>query len=229
MTNVITLKNIKKDYKTIKGKIEVLRGVDYTFEKGKFYAIKGHSGSGKTTLIRILGLLDNPTSGEYLLYNKETKNLNDYEASDCRLKHIGFIFQEYNLNPYLKADENVMVPMLINKEIDKKDRKELCSKLLKLVDLSDRANHFPRELSGGEQQRVAIARALANDPDIIIADEPTGNLDKENEKVIFKLLKELSKKDKCVIVVSHSDEVLAYADKIINLEYGELVEVKNDK
>ena len=185
MTNVITLKNIKKDYKTIKGKIEVLRGVDYTFEKGKFYAIKGHSGSGKTTLIRILGLLDNPTSGEYLLYNKETKNLNDYEASDCRLKHIGFIFQEYNLN----------------KEIDKKDRKELCSKLLKLVDLSDRANHFPRELSGGEQQRVAIARALANDPDIIIADEPTGNLDKENEKVIFKLLKELSKKDKCVIVI----------------------------
>lgn len=229
MTNVISLKNIKKDYKTSNEKLEVLKGVDYTFEKGNLYAIKGHSGSGKTTLIKILGLLENPTSGEYLLFNKKTKNLSDYEASNYRLKHIGFIFQEYNLNPYLKAYENVIVPMLINKDINKKDRTELCNKLLKIVDLKDRANHFPRELSGGEQQRIAIARALANNPDIIIADEPTGNLDKENEKIIFKLLKKLAKKDKCVIVVSHSNEILAYADKIINLENGKLVEVQNDK
>ena len=229
MTNVIRLKNIKKDYKTLNEKLEILKGVDYTFEKGNLYAIKGHSGSGKTTLIKILGLLENPTSGEYLLFNKTTNNLSDYEASNCRLKHIGFIFQEYNLNPYLKAYENVIVPMLINKDINKKDRNELCNKLLKIVDLQDRANHFPRELSGGEQQRVAIARALANNPDIIIADEPTGNLDKENEKIIFELLKELAKKDKCVIVVSHSNEILAYADKIINLENGKLVEVQNDK
>ena len=229
MTNVIRLKNIKKDYKTLNEKLEILKGVDYTFEKGNLYAIKGHSGSGKTTLIKILGLLENPTSGEYLLFNKTTNNLSDYEASNCRLKHIGFIFQEYNLNPYLKAYENVIVPMLINKDINQKDRNELCNKLLKIVDLQDRANHFPRELSGGEQQRVAIARALANNPDIIIADEPTGNLDKENEKIIFELLKELAKKDKCVIVVSHSNEILAYADKIINLENGKLVEVQNDK
>lgn len=144
------------------------------------------------------------------------------------MKHIGFIFQEYNLNPYLKAYENIIVPMLINKDIEIKDRQSLAEKLLKQVDLLNRKDHFPNTLSGGEQQRVSIARALANNPDLIIADEPTGNLDKENEKIIFKLLKDMALSGKCVIVVSHSDDINSYADISLLLEDGILKEVNND-
>ena len=230
MSNVvIELKKLKKNYTTLNEKLEVLRGIDYNFEKGKLYAIKGHSGSGKSTLIKILGLMDSATEGEYLLYGKRVDNLGDIEASTCRLKHIGFIFQDYNLNPYLKADENITVPMIVNKDILKSERNSIVQSLLKKVGLEDRASHFPKELSGGEQQRIAIARALANNPDIIIADEPTGNLDKENEQVIFKLLREMADDGKCVIVVSHSDEIIEYADVHLELENGKLTEVCNDK
>ena len=221
---LIELKYLKKNYETINEKIEVLKNINYVFEKGKLYAIKGHSGSGKTTLIKILGLMDNPSSGEYYLFDKSITNLKDKEASLYRMKHIGFIFQDYNLNPYLKATENIIVPMIINKEINKTDRNKIANKLLKEFGLEERANHFPKELSGGEQQRIAIARALANDPDIIIADEPTGNLDAENEKIIFKFLKNLAYKGKCVIVVSHSEEILEYADISLILENGILTE-----
>ncbi len=226
MGKIIELKNIKKEYKTNKEKIEVLKGINYTFEKGKLYAIKGHSGSGKTTLVQILGLMTNATTGEYLIYNKNTNKLTDKEASFYRMKYIGFVFQDYNLNPYLKAFENVTLPMLINKEIPASERKNHAYELLELVDLFERKEHFPKELSGGEQQRIAIARSLANNPDIIIADEPTGNLDKKNEKIIFSLLKTLSQNDKCVIVVSHSDEITSYADVNLLLEDGLLKEVK---
>ncbi len=226
MTKVIELKNLTKDYQTLEAKIEVLKGINYSFETGKLYAIKGHSGSGKTTLIKILGLMDNPTSGDYYIYNNKTNNLSDKEASNYRMKHIGFIFQDYNLNPYLKAYENIIVPMIINEEIPKSARKDKADKLLEEVDLLNRQNHFPKELSGGEQQRIAIARALANNPNIIIADEPTGNLDKENEKIIFTLLKKMSQNGKCVIVVSHSDEISSYADINLLLENGLLSEVK---
>ncbi len=145
------------------------------------------------------------------------------------LKHIGFIFQEYNLNPYLKASENVMVPMLINKEINRNNRTQLAQTLLEKVGLIERKDHFPKELSGGEQQRIAIARSLANNPSIIIADEPTGNLDKENEKIIFKLLRQMADEGKCVIVVSHSDEIIEYSDICLLLEEGKMIEVPNDK
>lgn len=228
MTKILELKKITKDYKTSEKKLEVLKGINYSFEDGKLYAIKGHSGSGKTTLIRILGLMDTPSSGDYLLFDKMTKELSDKEASYYRMKHIGFIFQDYNLNPYLKAYENVMVPMLINKEIPISERISIAEKLLKEVGLLERKEHFPKELSGGEQQRIAIARALANNPSIIIADEPSGNLDKENEKIIFELLKKMASNGKCVIVVSHSDEILSYADVNLFLEDGVLYEVKND-
>lgn len=223
--NIIELKNLKKDYKTLNEKLEILKGINYCFEKGKLYAIKGHSGSGKTTLIKILGLMSKASEGEYFLFGKRTDNLSDTEASLYRLKYIGFIFQDYNLNPYLKANENICIPMTINKDIPRNDRNKIIKELLKKVGLEDRENHFPKELSGGEQQRIAIARALANNPDIIIADEPTGNLDKKNEQIIFKLLKELAKEDKCVIVVSHSDEIVEYADKYLILEDGILKEV----
>ena len=226
MTKIIKLINLKKEYKTSKENLEVLKGINYSFEQGKLYAIKGHSGSGKTTLVRILGLMDDLTSGEYLLYNKTTKSLSDKESSYYRMKHIGFIFQEYNLNPYLKAYENVIVPMLINKQIKPQNRLSKAENLLSDVGLFERKDHFPKELSGGEQQRVAIARALANNPDIIIADEPTGNLDKKNEKIIFKILKQMAESGKCVIVVSHSDEISSYADVNLLLEDGLLSEVK---
>lgn len=226
MTKIIELINLKREYKTPKENLEVLKGINYSFEQGKLYAIKGHSGSGKTTLVRILGLMDDLTSGEYLLYNKTTKSLSDRDSSYYRMKHIGFIFQEYNLNPYLKAYENVIVPMLINKKIKPQNRLSKAENLLSDVGLFERKDHFPKELSGGEQQRVAIARALANNPDIIIADEPTGNLDKKNEKIIFKILKQMAESGKCVIVVSHSDEISSYADVNLLLEDGLLSEVK---
>ena len=226
MIKIMELIKLKKEYITPKENLEVLKGINYSFEQGKLYAVKGHSGSGKTTLVRILGLMDDLTSGEYLLYNKTTKSLSDKESSYYRMKHIGFIFQEYNLNPYLKAYENVIVPMLINKQIKPQNRLSKAENLLSDVGLFERKDHFPKELSGGEQQRVAIARALANNPDIIIADEPTGNLDKKNEKIIFKILKQMAESGKCVIVVSHSDEISSYADVNLLLEDGLLSEVK---
>lgn len=217
-TNIISLKNASKNYYTKNGKIEILKNVNLNLESGNFYAFMGQSGCGKTTLINILGLLDKIEDGEYFLYNKNVNKENDKELSFLRMSNIGFIFQEFNLNPNLKAYENVIIPMLINDKIDKKTRKEKAISLLKKVGLENRINHFPKELSGGEQQRVAIARALANNPNIILADEPTGNLDEKNENKIFNILKDLSEHGKCIIVVSHSNNVKKYADKIFNIK-----------
>ncbi|MDD2409200.1 MAG: ABC transporter ATP-binding protein [Bacilli bacterium] len=220
---VISLERIEKKYYKKMKKIVALTNVNLEFRKGNFYAIKGQSGSGKSTLINILGLIDNFDNGTYHLLNNDITVLSDKELSKLRMKNIGFIFQDFHLNDYLKAFENVIIPMIINKDIDKSKRNEKAQELLDIVGLSDRFNHFPNELSGGEQQRVAIARALANDPSIILADEPTGNLDKLNEKIVFEKLQELAKNDKCVIVVSHSDEVNKYADIILTMENGEFI------
>lgn len=220
---ILKINNCSKTYKTKTKNIEVLKNINAKFNKNKFYLIIGHSGSGKTTLINILGLLDKFDSGKYTLYGNDILNLNDTQISDLRMNKIGFIFQNFCLNPNLTALENVMVPMLINKKIIPKNRKDKAMELLKSVKLENRITHFPKELSGGEQQRVAIARALANDPNIILADEPTGNLDEENEKIILSMLKELSQKGKCVIVVSHSLEAKKYADKIYKLNNGNLI------
>lgn len=220
---ILKINNCSKTYKTKTKNIEVLKNINAKFNKNKFYLIIGHSGSGKTTLINILGLLDKFDGGKYTLYGNDILNLNDTQISDLRMNKIGFIFQNFCLNPNLTALENVMVPMLINKKIIPKNRKDKAMELLKSVKLENRITHFPKELSGGEQQRVAIARALANDPNIILADEPTGNLDEENEKIILSMLKELSQKGKCVIVVSHSLEAKKYADKIYKLNNGNLI------
>lgn len=222
MSEVIRLEQLSKSYHTKTEKLEVLKKISIAFEEGKFYAITGHSGSGKSTLINILGLLDQFDDGFYYLYGKNAKNLTDKEMSQLRMKNIGFVFQEFYLNTTLKAYENVIVPMLINKQILKSERKKHAVKLLEMVGLKDRIEHFPKELSGGEQQRVAIARALANNPSIIIADEPTGNLDEKNEEQIFELLQKIAKEGKCVIVVSHSKEIKKYADVIYSLSNGEL-------
>lgn len=214
--------NAKKNYKTKSQEIKALDNINVEFGNGNFYAIMGHSGSGKTTLIQILGLLDNLTSGEYFINNTNTNLLNDKEKAYLRMKKIGFVFQSFHLDPKLKAYENVMLPMLINNNIPRKERKSKAIKLLQQFNLSDRINHFPHELSGGEQQRVAIARALANDPEIILADEPTGNLDVDNEKHIFELLKQISKNNKCVVVVSHNSIIKKYADVVYVMENGKI-------
>lgn len=218
------LNNLSKIYVKDKKKIKVLDNINISFSKGKFYGIIGKSGAGKTTLINILGLLDNYDEGEYEIDNILSSNLTEDEKAELRMHKFGFVFQTYYLNDKLTACENVMIPMLINKDIAKDKRKERAIQLLKQFGLEDRVNHYPKELSGGEQQRVALARALANDPEVLIADEPTGNLDKENEKLIFDYLKEMTKKDKCVIVVSHNDIINEYADKIYLLESGTLHE-----
>ncbi|MDO4376773.1 MAG: ABC transporter ATP-binding protein [bacterium] len=220
---VMVLHKVCKSYKKKSSNIKILTDVSVEFYTNKFYALVGDSGCGKSTLIKILGLIENCDSGEYLLYNENIRNLDDNFLSNLRMKNMGFIFQGVYLNPTLKAYENVMVPMLINKEIERKNRKLLATEILEKVGLAERINHFPGELSGGEQQRVALARALVNNPSIILADEPTGNLDKKNEEYVFKLLKDLSQKGKCVVVVSHSDNVRKYADEVFKIIDGKLV------
>ncbi len=224
--SLITVKNITKNYISRHHNILVLDSISAEFLDGTFYLIIGHSGNGKSTLINILGLIDSKFDGNYTIYGQEVSTLGDKELAKIRMQHIGFIFQDFYLDPYLKAIENVLVPMYINKDISKESRKSRAMELLDKVGLKDRINHFPRELSGGEQQRVAIARALANDPDIILADEPTGNLDSTNEKMVFEQLKKLSKEGKCVIVVSHSDLAKKYADVVYELDDHKLREVK---
>ena len=222
---LIILENVCKSYQKNNEQIKILSNLNATFKSGVFYAIMGHSGSGKSTLINILGLIDSFEGGNYTFYGKSINNLNDNELSNLRMKNIGFVFQNFQLDPNLKAYENVMLPMIINKDISKKCRYDVAVSLLKEMGLENRINHFPNELSGGEQQRVSLARALANNPSIILADEPTGNLDKSKEKEIFLYLKKLAKKGKCVIVVSHSNEVKKYADKILLLDNGQLAGV----
>lgn len=214
--------NLTKIYEKKNEKIIAVDNANYKFESGRLYAIMGHSGSGKSTLLNILGTLDKQTSGEYYIDGTNTGTLNEIELNHLRMKGIGFIFQNYLLDPNLKSYENVMLPMYINNEIKKENRKEFACKLLEYVNLNNRINHYPNELSGGEQQRVAIARALANNPKVIIADEPTGNLDEENEEIIFKILKKLAESGRCVIIVSHNDNILKYADNVLYMKNGKL-------
>jgi len=223
----MNVENLEKTYNMKNDKVIALTNFSYQFIPGKFYAIMGHSGSGKSSLIRILGLIDNFTSGSYYLNGKDISKLNDEELSQIRMKEIGFIFQEFYLDENLKAYENVILPMLINKNIKRAERKEKAINLLKSLGLENRINHFPKELSGGEKQRICLARALANNPNYILADEPTGDLDEANEEKVFNALKKLSESGKCVIVVSHSNKVKEYADVILNIKNGKL-ENKNE-
>lgn len=217
------LEGITKEFYLKSEKVFALKEFSYKFEKGKFYSVMGHSGSGKSTLINILGLLLTPTSGKYLLDGQDVSKLNDDLCSDIRMKKIGFIYQDYNLDENMTALENVMLPMLINKDIKNSERETRALKLLTQFGLEERLKHYPKEMSGGEQQRVSIARALANSPEYIICDEPTGNLDEENEKIVFNLLKELSQQGKTIIVVSHSDVVKQYSDVVIKINKGSIV------
>lgn len=222
MDYIITIEDITKTYKTKKRDVEVLKNIDLTFSLGKFYAIMGPSGSGKSTLFNILGLVDTPSSGTYKINGIDITKLTDKSSSIIRMNNIGFVFQDFNLDPYLNALENVMMPLYLNKKIKKEDREKISKDILTKLNLENRLEHFPNELSGGEAQRVAIARALVNNPNIILADEPTGNLDEELETEIFKILKTLTKENKCVIVVSHSSKIKEYADVVYTLKDGKI-------
>lgn len=214
------LEDIVKTYiSESKKQVRALNGIDAFFEKGKLYAIMGESGSGKTTLINILGLIDNATRGKYFLDGVEVNKLKERELARVRNRKIGFVFQNYYLNDNLTALENVLLPTLINKDLNKDTAKNRAISLFEKFNLSERMNHYPGELSGGEAQRVSLIRALINDPAYILADEPTGNLDPKNTKLILKYLKEISK-DKCVIVVTHNEDVKKYSDKTLYLDKG---------
>ena len=220
------LEHIYKEYNLNGNKIIALKDINIEFKPNNFYAIMGRSGSGKSTLVNILGLLDEASSGNYYLNEKNIASLSADAKSDIIAKQIGFVFQSFYLNNSLTALENVMLPLYINKEVKKEERKNLATSMLKKLGLGDRLNHKPKELSGGEQQRVAIARALINNPKIIIADEPTGNLDTANEIEIFKTLKDISKENKIVIVVSHNPIVTDYCDYLYEMNDGILKEVR---
>lgn len=218
---IIKLENIKR---TFNENINVLKGINIELEMGKFYIIMGHSGNGKSTFLNILGLLDLGYDGNYYLNNKLTKDLSLSNLSNIRNKMIGFVFQDYYLDEKLTALENVLLPTIINKDISSKDAKIKAIDLLKQFGLDKRTNHFPNTLSGGEKQRVAIVRAIINNPDILLADEPTGNLDAESEKNVMSILKNISNSGKCVIMVTHNTDLIKYADKVYNLENGVLNE-----
>ncbi len=218
--NILRLENCSKNYKKKNNVITILSDVTLNFEKGKFYAIMGKSGAGKSTLIQILGLLDNINNGKMEIDGVDVTKLSESEKNSIRNKKIGFVFQAFYLSPNLNTISNVLLPTYINKNLNEVEALKKANFLLKKLDIYDRASHYPSELSGGEQQRVAIARALINDPDILLADEPTGNLDDENEKIVLSLLKNMSENGKCVIVVSHNKEIKKYADIVLKLENG---------
>lgn len=223
---MLELKNVTKYYTKGKEKVRVLENVSYKFRPKVFYLINGKSGSGKTTLIQLLSFLIPLSDGVININSKDVSKLSSNEKASLRNKEIGFVFQNYYLNPLMNAYENVILPTYVNNLMSDKERKEKAYKLLSEVGLEGRETHFPKELSGGEQQRVAIARALVNNPNIILADEPSGSLDPENEENILKILKDLSKKGKCVIVVSHSKNALKFADVVLKIESHKLVEVQ---
>lgn len=220
--NTIELKNVSKIYNN---KVTAMDNVSLKLSEGEFIAVMGQSGSGKSTLLQIAGLLDSCTSGEVIINGENVSKLDKNKLADVRMKSLGFVFQAFHLNSHLKVYENIMVPMLINSEFkNKAEMKQRAEELVAIVGLSHRIDHYPSELSGGEQQRVAIARALANNPDFILADEPTGNLDSKNELMIFEELKKLTESGKGVLVVSHNDAVMDFADRICIMKDGVLEE-----
>ena len=222
---VIELKNVSKYYKMGDSIVKALDGVDIKIEKGDFVAIMGPSGSGKSTGMNLTGSLDLATHGEIFLDEQDIEHLEESELAQIRGRKIGFIFQQFNLIPNLTAKENVMLPMLFQ-GTEKEAREKRAEKLLEMVDLKDRMNHYPNQLSGGQQQRVAIARSLANDPEVILADEPTGNLDSKTEIKIMDFLTNLNSKGKTIIIVTHAPEIAEkYAKTIYWLKDGKVEKV----
>lgn len=218
---VIEIKNIARHFKVGTELIKAIKSIDLTIEKNEFVALMGQSGSGKSTLMNILGCLDTPTNGSYILNNKVVSSLDDDNLATIRNKEIGFVFQTFNLLPRSTALENVMLP-LVYSGIAKDERIKLATTALIKVGLEDRINHRPNELSGGQRQRVAVARALVNNPSIILADEPTGNLDSSTSVEIMKLFQDIHNNGNTVILVTHEEDIAQYAQRIVRLKDGEI-------
>ena len=217
---LIEVKNLCKVYGSGETKVEALKNINLNIEQGEFVAIVGPSGSGKSTLLHLLGGVDKPTSGEVIIKGESIYKLKEKELSILRRRNLGFVFQFFNLIPVLTAEENIEMPVLLdNGKIDKNYMNEL----LKLLGLEERRNHHPSELSGGQQQRVSIGRALANKPSIILADEPTGNLDSKNSKEVLELLKYCAKKyNQTLILITHDINIAKSADRVITIEDGQI-------
>lgn len=223
---IIELKDVWKIYQMGETQVKALRGLNLKVKKGDFLIVNGPSGSGKSTAMNMIGALDVPTKGQIFLDGEDISTLHESDLAQIRGKKVGFIFQQFNLIPTLTALENVMLP-LIFQGVPREKRIKRATKLLKRVGLGERTNHKPTELSGGQQQRVSIARALVNDPEMVLADEPTGNLDTKTGKEVMNLLKELHKKEgKTIVLVTHDLHLIRYGDKVLELEDGQIKEEK---
>ena len=219
---IITVDKINKTYKNGSLELQVLKNISFKVDKGEFLAIMGSSGSGKSTMMNILGCLDNQYEGRYILDGIDISRSTENELSEIRNKKIGFIFQSFNLLPRLTALENVELP-LVYSSIPKEKRHKRANELLEMVGLKDRTHHRPNELSGGQRQRVAIARALVNNPSIILADEPTGNLDSKSEEEIIEILQKLNKMGKTIVIVTHEPSIGKIAERKIVFKDGEII------
>ena len=217
--NLIRLKDVRKTYQMGSEQVHALAGVSLSVKKGSFWAVMGPSGSGKSTMMNLLGCLDRPTSGTYFLNGQDVSTLDDDALSDIRLQNIGFIFQSYNLIPQLTVLENIELPMFYQGHVPERCAAK-AMEMAKLVGLGDRTSHRPTELSGGQQQRVAIARSLTNDPPLILADEPTGNLDTATGAQILELLVDLNRQGKTVIMITHEDDVAKHAKHQLHMRDG---------
>ena len=224
---LIKISNIKRDFVLGNEIVYVLKGIDLQINKGEYVALMGPSGSGKSTLMNLLGCLDTPTSGSYILNSKDVSQMKDDELAEIRNKEIGFVFQTFNLLPRTTALDNVALPM-IYAGYSKSERNERATEVLKQVNLADRMDHQPNQLSGGQRQRVAVARALVNKPSIILADEPTGNLDSKTSVEIMKLFGDIHASGNTVILVTLEEEIAAYANRVIRLRDG-LIESDTSK
>ncbi|MBD5173699.1 MAG: ABC transporter ATP-binding protein [Bacteroidales bacterium] len=219
---MIKINDLKKVFRTSEIETSALNGVNMEIQDGEFVAIMGPSGCGKSTLLNIIGLLDNPTSGSYKIDGKEVSSLRENERTDLRKGNIGFVFQGFNLIDELTVAQNVELP-LTYLNVSSSKRKELVKEVLEKVNLNHRAKHYPNQLSGGQQQRVAIARAVVTNPKVLLADEPTGNLDSTNGKEVMELLNELNRGGTTIVMVTHSNHDASYADRTINLFDGSVV------
>ncbi len=219
MNSIIKLDNIQKSYFMGKMELKVLKGISLEIVKNEYVALMGPSGSGKSTLMNLLGCLDSPTGGRYVLNGKDVSKMPDDDLAEVRNKEIGFVFQQFNLLPRLTAAENVALPLIYN-GTSKKARTEISLEMLDRVGLSDRSHHKPNELSGGQNQRVAIARALVNNPSIILADEPTGNLDSKTSVEIMHIFSKIQSDGNTVILVTHEEDIANFAHRIIRLKDG---------
>ncbi len=227
MNAAVKLENVWKTYKMGDEKINALQGATLEIKKGEFFAIQGPSGSGKSTAMHVIGALDRPDRGVVFINGKDTKFMSEDRLAELRGRTIGFVFQQFNLVRTLTALENVALPMMFQGKSEG-EREARAAELLSQVELLDRKDHRPSQLSGGQQQRVAIARALANDPEIILADEPTGNLDSVTGKKVLAMLKGLQSKGKTIIVVTHDDRLAGEADTVAYIQDGKIIKVKRN-